>query len=321
MEDNIYTKINRKKRVKKGTIPFFMAYTGMCDKNHKMFNHANDIKPITPSGEPEPTPAETSSEVSGEASGGEATGVGVGESLKNINHLNEMAYSRGDAIEFCHNLAKQFIVHFDKVCNDTDINTRKHHIQEMQTWYNTIKDIKLKHNNKKLNNQQIMDWFLTSGSSTEDLFDNQTIAELYDKMIPYLLISDSVESAIKRINLPNVTEYDDEISDYFKVNDHTSDQNIHEDIDNNLNDLVSFIQKIDFDSVNDDISKEFGDWELEVWKDIVSWNSWWKSECLFIQIDNDKLNKHLHYGDIENQDELDYKKEKLLKRLLNQNNN
>lgn len=208
MEDNIYTKINRKKRAKKGTIPFFMVYTGMCDKNHKMFNHANDIKPITPSEEPEPTPAKTSSEVSGEVSGevggetsGESISVGVGESLTNN------------------------------------------------------------------------------------------------------------------------TEYDDEISDYFKVNDQTSDQNINEDIDNNLNDLVSFIQKIDFDSVNDDISKEFGDWELEVWKDIVSWNSWWKSECLFIQIDNDKLNRHLHYGDIENQDELDYKKEKLLKRLLNQNNN
>lgn len=203
MQDNIYTKINRKKRAKKGTIPFFMAYTGMCDKNHKMFNHANDIKPITPSGEPEPTPAETSSEVSGEASGeavGESTSVGVGESLKNI------------------------------------------------------------------------------------------------------------------------TEYDDEISDYFKVDDQTSDQNINEDIDNDLNDLVSFIQKLDFDSVNGDISKEFGDWELEIWKDTVSWNSWWKSECLFIQIDNCKLNKHLHYGDIESQGELDYKKEKLLKRLLNQNN-
>lgn len=82
--------------------------------------------------------------------------------------LNEMAYKRTDAIKLCLDLGFEFIDHFHKAIQDgkTGIDF-EHHCKEMDTWWRKIKDIKLKHNNKRLSDEQLIDWFFTAGSDVD----------------------------------------------------------------------------------------------------------------------------------------------------------
>lgn len=105
-----------------------------------------------------------------------------------FNALNEMAYDRSYVIDKCYSLGTQFIEHFKKTyklgINDKDF---KHHCQEMQTWYDTIKNIVLKYNNKKISNDQLVNWFFTAGSSVEVLFGNDEAGDIYDELIAELI--------------------------------------------------------------------------------------------------------------------------------------
>ncbi len=91
------------------------------------------------------------------------------EALKlNEEHLVEMAYRRSDAIKVCLDLGFEFINHFHKVMQEgkTGIDF-EHHCKEMDTWWRKVRDIKLKHNNKILSDEQLVDWFFTAGSGVD----------------------------------------------------------------------------------------------------------------------------------------------------------
>lgn len=105
-----------------------------------------------------------------------------------FNTINEMAYDRSYVIDTCYSLGMQFIKHFEKVyslgINDKDF---KHHCQEMQTWYDTVKNMVLKSNNKRIDNDQLVNWFFTAGSSIEVLFGNDEAGNIYDELIAELI--------------------------------------------------------------------------------------------------------------------------------------
>ena len=81
---------------------------------------------------------------------------------------NEMAYKRTDAIKLCLVLGFEFIDHFHKAMKEVKSGIDfEHHCKEMDTWWRTIKDIKLKQNNKQLSDEQLIDWFFTAGSDVD----------------------------------------------------------------------------------------------------------------------------------------------------------
>lgn len=118
-----------------------------------------------------------------------------------MKFLIEMAYERNDAIERCANLGKQFIEHFKKVVdggvNDDDFG---HHCNEMQVWYNDVKNIVLKYNKKKITNSQLIDWFFTIGSSVEYILDDKYV-DFYEDFIIILLNNGSVASSFYEMGL------------------------------------------------------------------------------------------------------------------------
>lgn len=113
--------------------------------------------------------------------------------------LNEMAYSRADAMERCYSLGKRFIEHFDKIYKEPKSQAVNHWCGEMQNWYNKIRDITLKPNNKHLNRTQMRDWFYTFGSDPTEYFDSLDENEVYEEFIDELENTDNISDAIKKI--------------------------------------------------------------------------------------------------------------------------
>ena len=101
-----------------------------------------------------------------------------------------MAMSRRDAIDRCVSLGKQFIEHFHKVYTDTDNATRKHHLAEMQNWYDSVMTIKLTTNNKKLNAKNLYEWFFTAGRLVADWFEDEDEIYRYDLFVDLVLDED-----------------------------------------------------------------------------------------------------------------------------------
>lgn len=118
--------------------------------------------------------------------------------------LNEMAYSRADALERCHSLGKRFIEHFDKIYKEPNSQVVNHWCGEMQVWYNSIRDIVLKSNNKHLNKTQMRDWFYTFGSDPTEYFDSLAENEIYEEFIDELENTDNISDAIKKIVIQEV---------------------------------------------------------------------------------------------------------------------
>lgn len=114
----------------------------------------------------------------------------------------EMAFSRADAIERCISLGNKFVEHFKKICSG-DSESFIHHCGEMQVWWKDVLDIKLKQTNRNLTKGNIFDWFLTVGKSTEDLFTDPNMLEMYENFIIALLanpqsqISDLLGNCLK----------------------------------------------------------------------------------------------------------------------------
>ena len=106
-----------------------------------------------------------------------------------IRILNEMAMAQSDAIEICMSLGKKFIEHYAKVREDqksgSDDNLR-HHIVEMQTWWDKVRKIYLKKNNKIITHINLSDWFFSVGSSIEEFLPNEYCEGYNDLMIKML---------------------------------------------------------------------------------------------------------------------------------------
>ena len=102
--------------------------------------------------------------------------------------LREMSTSRADAIETCMDLSKKFTEHFNKAYSEGITSTSfHHHCSEMQAWWNKANAIKFKHNNKKLSNVNLIDWFFTGGSTPEDFLSDDTEIDVYNELIVEIL--------------------------------------------------------------------------------------------------------------------------------------
>lgn len=98
-----------------------------------------------------------------------------------IMKLNEMTLERNDAIIKCGSLGRQFIEHFHKIVKSgksaQDFN---HHCSEMQNWWDDVRVIVLKCNKKTISMTQLLDWFLTAGSSVEIIIE-EPYQDIYEK--------------------------------------------------------------------------------------------------------------------------------------------
>lgn len=105
-----------------------------------------------------------------------------------VVQVNEMAYKRTDAIDRCYDLGKKFTEHFRLIVKlgKEDIDF-KHHCQELQAWYDKVKNIKLKETKKFLRISDLWDWFFTVGQSIEDVIPEEQYQDIYEKF--YLELS------------------------------------------------------------------------------------------------------------------------------------
>lgn len=98
----------------------------------------------------------------------------------NTSSKHESTYKRADAIDRCFNLGKKFTQHFNMIAklgkDDTDF---KHHCQELQSWYDPVRVIRLKESNKTITRSQLWDWFFTVGQDVEDVILPQ-FTDLYE---------------------------------------------------------------------------------------------------------------------------------------------
>ena len=102
----------------------------------------------------------------------------------------EMAYSRMDAIDRCEALGKQFLNHFNKIYNDPINESREHWETEMYNWWNQVKNIVLKQNNRKLSISNLHDWFFSAGQDPIDFFTSENKfdeEDCYDQLYLNLL--------------------------------------------------------------------------------------------------------------------------------------
>lgn len=97
--------------------------------------------------------------------------------------IEDMVYARSEAIEKCNSLAKEFIIHFKKICEEPKSQAVNHWCDEMQGWLNEARDITLKHNNKKITFVNLIDWFFTKGQTVEELFESEMIQDKYNDFI------------------------------------------------------------------------------------------------------------------------------------------
>lgn len=116
--------------------------------------------------------------------------------------LDEMAQERADAIISCMQLGRQFIKHFDKIYHaDKDDDNIHHWESEMQAWYDMVKRIKLKHSHKSITNDELIDWFFTSGADFDDLFDDTYELYLYEEVCQRILENNKIDESIDYVIL------------------------------------------------------------------------------------------------------------------------
>lgn len=98
----------------------------------------------------------------------------------NQNYLTEMAMRRGEATDNCEVLGEKFTEHFNTIAKlgkeDVDF---KHHCQELQSWYDRARKIKLKETKKLITKGNLWDWFFTVGQNVEDVIE-EPYQELYE---------------------------------------------------------------------------------------------------------------------------------------------
>lgn len=101
--------------------------------------------------------------------------------------LNEMAITRSEAIDKCYSFGKQFIEHFHKIMSEgKSADEFKHHCKEMQNFYDYVKQITLKQNNKKLPIDYLINWFFTIGSNVDEVI-KEPYVDIYEQLMIRLL--------------------------------------------------------------------------------------------------------------------------------------
>lgn len=114
--------------------------------------------------------------------------------------LNEMAYTRPEAMERCASLGKKFIEHFNKIYNNSKSKDLNHWCAEMQAWFDSMDDIKLKSTKKALTRAKRNDWFYSFGSTWESFFnDDEAESSKYEEFIDALEKSKDVYISIKEV--------------------------------------------------------------------------------------------------------------------------
>ena len=112
-----------------------------------------------------------------------------------------MAYNRKDAIDKCNELGEQFIEHFYTTYTaDIDDENFLHHCREMQTWYNKARCMTLKPKDKKLDIDQMVNWFFTAGGSIEYMFnEDDDIIDAYSDFVKYVLTTNNIKESFEKI--------------------------------------------------------------------------------------------------------------------------
>lgn len=88
-------------------------------------------------------------------------------------------------------------MHYHKVYQEPNAQSRGYWINEMQNRFNEVKSLKLKQNKKPLLNSEINDWFLTAGAYPEDFVDmDYNEQKAYDEFSLRLLTTNSVEKSL-----------------------------------------------------------------------------------------------------------------------------
>jgi rubrerythrin len=115
--------------------------------------------------------------------------------------IQDMALSRTDAMDRCISLGKQFIQHFDKMYKEPTNSATEHWLAEMDNWYKSVKQIKLKQNNSPLLTGELRDWFFTAGANAVDFMKSadRKEEEVYDKFVNDIISKDSVREAYKNL--------------------------------------------------------------------------------------------------------------------------
>lgn len=100
----------------------------------------------------------------------------------------EMSVDRSTAFDKCIGAGKPFIEHFIKVCNEgKDSENFSHHCQEMQAFWNQVKNLTLKPRSKLISPLNLADWFFCLGSEPENIIRDDGILEKYFNFFPKLL--------------------------------------------------------------------------------------------------------------------------------------
>lgn len=82
--------------------------------------------------------------------------------------INEMAFSKSEAIDKCIELGEKFIQHFHKVYREgKNSDCFTHHCSEMQAWLDKCRRFKLKNTNDYLTPINLIDWFFTAGQCVD----------------------------------------------------------------------------------------------------------------------------------------------------------
>lgn len=120
--------------------------------------------------------------------------------MKLILKLNDMSFTRADAIDKCNSLGKLFTENFEKIFNEPKAQSVNHWCDEMQGWLDDIRNITLKQNKKPLPYTYIMDWFFTRGSSPDQFFKDENLVDSYEEFLSKISKYDfNVRETIKNI--------------------------------------------------------------------------------------------------------------------------
>lgn len=103
--------------------------------------------------------------------------------------IEDMSYSRADAMDRCYENGKVFIEHFDKIYKEPNSQAVNHWKKEMATRWKYVKSILLKTTNKPILDGELRDWFFTAAANPQDFMKNPTQDELeaYDKFVSRLI--------------------------------------------------------------------------------------------------------------------------------------
>lgn len=119
--------------------------------------------------------------------------------------INDLSIERQDAVDRCYNLGKKFLEHFDKIYNNQENQeVINHWSNEMISWYEAVKTLRLKQNNKHLSMTNLRDWFFTACAEPKDFFtsnNKELEEEIYDKFYLDLLNTNDIKQSLKNVGL------------------------------------------------------------------------------------------------------------------------